>query len=161
MIPKAIFDWFNSFFGRKKLEISDQQSIEEKEVTQEAEVSVSSLGKPTLNQKYLSRIRNFSPLSNLKSILQKLAVILLIFTFLLILFFTGTRVFTSLRKNSAQDSALTPTPTPLDYQGYKPSIWAEDKNILKLEEDINILEKELGTNIRDTSLTPPILDFEI
>ncbi len=56
----------------------------------------------------------------------------------------------------------TPTPTPVSYRPYVPSIYAEDKEILKLEEDINVLSREFSTTVfRETRLNPPQLDFNI
>jgi len=55
-----------------------------------------------------------------------------------------------------------PTPTPVGYQRYKPSVYAGDPEILKLEEDVNVLDREVSSAIlKDDTLKPPTVDFDI
>lgn len=98
-----------------------------------------------------------------KKFLRKLVRIFLILFFLLILIFVAIRLFkTSTNGGNGGGIANQPTPTPINYEPYKPSVYADDPVIKKLEEDINVLEGEIsGTNIRETDLNPPTLDFNI
>lgn len=98
-----------------------------------------------------------------KNFLKKLVRAFLIIFFLMLVTFIGIKLFRELGKNGGNggigDGA---SPTPVQYQPYKPSVYADDPETLKLEEDINVLERELsGTNLRETLLNPPSLDFEV
>ena len=65
------------------------------------------------------------------------------------------------KQNGGQITSMS-TPTPLSFRPYKPSIYAGDEEIMTLEEDLEILRKEIsGTNIRENILEPPQLDFKI
>jgi len=60
------------------------------------------------------------------------------------------------------DTVIVATPTPLAYKPYKPSVYAQDEDMLKIQEDLGILKHEIsGTNIRVGVLDPPGLDFEV
>lgn len=60
------------------------------------------------------------------------------------------------------DINTTSTPTPAEFRPTQPSMYANDKTILELEESLNILDKQINsTNIRETTLTPPELDFTV
>lgn len=60
------------------------------------------------------------------------------------------------------DGVSITTPTPVEYKFDKPSIYAEDEAFLKLEEEVRILENEVNqTDIRETRLAPPPLDFNV
>jgi len=55
-----------------------------------------------------------------------------------------------------------PTPTPLNYQPEKPSIYANDDEVLRIEEAIDALEKEISrASLRESGLIPPVLDYNI
>ena len=55
-----------------------------------------------------------------------------------------------------------PTPTYSPYQKYKPSIYAQDTNFIKIDEGISVLENEVkSTSLEDRSLLPPGLDFNV
>lgn len=57
---------------------------------------------------------------------------------------------------------LTPSPTPIEQAPTQPSIYANDPEILKLQEDINVLDREVvGTQLRETTLNAPVLDFNV
>lgn len=63
---------------------------------------------------------------------------------------------------TSEESKLTVTPTPIVYNPTKPSIYADDPVVLKLEQDIDLLVREIsGTNIKETQLNPPVLDYSI
>ena len=98
-----------------------------------------------------------------KSFLKKLIRIFFIIFFLMIVLFIAALLFREVSKN--ETDGITDggsTPTPIQYQPFNPSIYAEDPEILKLEEDINVLDRELsGTSLRETSLNPPLLDFNV
>ena len=55
-----------------------------------------------------------------------------------------------------------PTPTVVPYLPYNPSVYAEDELVLRLEEEIKVLDREISTaRLKETILTPPSLDFDI
>ncbi|OGM14513.1 hypothetical protein A3A76_05940 [Candidatus Woesebacteria bacterium RIFCSPLOWO2_01_FULL_39_23] len=85
--------------------------------------------------------------------------------FLILLIIIGLGVYAKffMEKAGVEDiSTLPPTPTYSPYQKYKPSIYADDPVVLKLEEDFNVLEAEmLTTPLTEGTLTLPVLDFEI
>jgi hypothetical protein len=93
----------------------------------------------------------------------KIVRLFIIFIFLLILVYIGVRIYTLLQEDGENGSPVVyTTPTPVPYKPSKPSVYAEDEFILDLEETLKILEREIaGINIRESTLTPPILDFNI
>jgi hypothetical protein len=56
----------------------------------------------------------------------------------------------------------TPSPEPIELTPSQPSIYASDAEIIQLQEDINVLDREVvGTQLRETTLNAPVLDFNI
>ncbi|MFC1649802.1 hypothetical protein ACFL2C_03780 [Patescibacteria group bacterium] len=56
----------------------------------------------------------------------------------------------------------TPVPTTTETEPSQPSIYADDEDVLSLEERIKVLDRELSNVVlRDTTMKPPILDFNI
>lgn len=56
----------------------------------------------------------------------------------------------------------SPTPPPIEFTPSEPSVYANDPNILDLEEDIAVLDREIvGASLRETTLNPPTLDYNI
>jgi len=98
-----------------------------------------------------------------KSFLKKLVKVFFIFVFMIILGFIAIKLFKTLQENGKEEVkppeiSLTPPP----YQPFKPSLYAQDPEVLQLEEDIGILESELAnTTIREETLFPPSLDFDV
>jgi hypothetical protein len=91
----------------------------------------------------------------------------IILFFALILFFIAYYLFTRLKEegdntSNNNENVVVATPTPIYFDPYKPSIYAEDPEILRLEEEINILKGEIsGITIKETGINPPKLDWEI
>ncbi len=55
-----------------------------------------------------------------------------------------------------------PAPTYSPFQKYKPSIYAQDANFIKIDEGISVLENEIkNTPLEEQTLLPPSLDFNI
>lgn len=55
-----------------------------------------------------------------------------------------------------------PTPTAVEYIPSIPSLYATDETVLNLEQEISVLDREIaGVQLRETTLNPPILDFNI
>ena len=95
--------------------------------------------------------------------LLKVATLILVIVLLVVL---GLKLFSFVRNGDGNGGSgsgeSTPTQTPVSYQPYVQSIYAKDPGILKLEEDINVLSRELSTAvIRETRLSPPLLDFNV
>lgn len=94
--------------------------------------------------------------------LKNLVRTFLILFFTLILVFIGIYLFRMLKEENVitQNPGLTVTPPP--FEPFKPSVYAQDPEVLKIEEDVNILERELNqTKIREDGINPPSLDFDI
>jgi len=105
-----------------------------------------------------SSISSFTNSETLKNILKTSAAIISLIVF----FFIGIKVVNMIMNKSENGEISLTTPTPVPYTPYKPSVYAEDEMVLKMEEDIKVLEKESSTVVlKETSLTPPVLDFDI
>lgn len=93
----------------------------------------------------------------------KVVRLFIILVFLMIIVFIGVRIFTILQDDGENGvTTVYTSPTPVSYKPSKPSVYAEDEFILDLEERLRVLEREIaGISIRETTLTPPILDFDI
>lgn len=94
----------------------------------------------------------------IKKIFRIAAILFLIIIFLYII----SLFVKNIRENGEIALDGLPTPTLVPYLPYNPSVYADDELVLELEEDINVLDRELSTSqLRETILTPPILDFDI
>jgi hypothetical protein len=61
-----------------------------------------------------------------------------------------------------EEVVVDSVPTIPPFLSSDPSIYANDPEILKLEEDINVLKNEMSTTpLRESSLLPPALEFRI
>lgn len=105
-----------------------------------------------------------------KGALKKVLKIVVILLVVLIIIFAGVMMFKNLKlpaglsggNSPTPSSAATPTPTPIVFVPPQKSIYADDPAILKLEQELNVLTREVsGTNIRENTLNPPTLDFNI
>lgn len=107
-----------------------------------------------------------------KKVLKKvIKIFVMVFFLLLVVFilvgFIKSRPGGGGIKPSAKISpSLTPsmnvTPTLAPYVPYKPSVYVDDPEVLQLELDISVLERQLNQdNFRETRLTPPSLDFNL
>jgi hypothetical protein len=84
-------------------------------------------------------------------------VLIILFGFLALMF---------LRRNGGGEEIPVvisdPTPTLAPFVPSQPSIYSSDAEVLKLEQDITVLDQEIaGTALRETTLNPPSLDFNI
>lgn len=59
-----------------------------------------------------------------------------------------------------QSGAIEPTIPP--FKTYEPSIYADDDEVVAIEDELSILENEID-NVRviESSLAPPVLDFDV
>lgn len=88
----------------------------------------------------------------------------IIIFFLIILIFVALYLFGRLKKEVEIVSPDNPveTPTPASFNPYKPSVYADDPEILILDEEINLLEGDIrGETIRESGINPPSLDYNI
>jgi hypothetical protein len=54
------------------------------------------------------------------------------------------------------------TPTPVGHYSYRPSIWVNDPEVMKLGEDVDVLKSEISqTSLREVVQSPPTLDFRV
>jgi len=101
---------------------------------------------------------------DLRDFFKILIKTLLILVLTLTLFYIGFTLFKSLLDNSKENGATVPTAlTPFpSYEPFKESYYATDSGVLRIEEDINILGREMSTTVlRETNLDPPSLDFNV
>ena len=94
--------------------------------------------------------------------IKKIARIVAVVILLLVLLYIVSLFVKTIRQNGEVAVSGIPTPTVAPYIPYNPSVYAEDELVLQLEEDIKVLDRELATaQLKETILTPPVLDFNI
>ena len=94
--------------------------------------------------------------------IKKIARIVAVVILLLVLLYIVSLFVKTIRQNGEVAISGIPTPTVAPYIPYNPSVYAEDELVLQLEEDIKVLDRELATaQLKETILTPPVLDFNI
>ncbi len=92
--------------------------------------------------------------------LIRTAVLLVLFILIVFIGFNVYRSFTN--SPNGETRGVPATPTLIPYEPQNPSLYAEDPEILSLEENLLVLDRELAnTNIRITPITLPQLDFNI
>src|SRR3989344_8892019 len=174
--------WVGSLLGKKQQVQSGsvssesgspvpQQQVSEDSVAQDIQEFKNFLGKvsgkvsrsvsPTITKSKASASSTVGQIVD-TGFLKKIVRVFLIVFFLMIVVYIGFRLFSELKENDGD--GISPegiTSTPIPYQPYKPSVYAEDPTTLRLEEEINVIERELSSaNLRESLLTPPSLDFE-
>ncbi|MCX7928346.1 MAG: hypothetical protein N2558_01510 [Patescibacteria group bacterium] len=107
-----------------------------------------------------AKVENSFKLTLVKKILiGLLTLFVIIFTTGLIL---NLFLKSDVKQNVLTSLEKTPTSMQLEYRPIQNSIYADDKNILMLEEELSILVKQIdSTNIREKAFMPPDLDFSI
>ena len=135
--------FFNKLSGKINKVISKEDKEEKKtpkeEETQE-EAKKLSIGKIPLNWK---KLLPFSPL------------------LLIIAFAIYVKLFQKTLP-TREGQTIPPTPTYSPFQKFKPSVYANDPTVIKLEETLNVLDREMATvPLTEDTLTPPVLDFNI
>lgn len=90
--------------------------------------------------------------------------------FLIILLFIISRVLTSPGNGgkpvkpspTLSPEGLSITPSIIPYIPVKASLYADDEEVLNLERDISVLEREVATvSLKELGLQPPSLDFNV
>jgi hypothetical protein len=131
----------DKFFNRVSQKIKDLVS---KKTAKEK--SVEDIKKSTGIGKIPLNLKKFIPLSPL----------------LIIILFAAYIQFFSKGKPGTTNVNTFPTPTYSPYQKFKPSVYADDPVVIGLEETINVLDREMSTTpLTESTLTPPVLDFNI
>ena len=88
-------------------------------------------------------------------------IFLVIFS-LMVLIIIGVKLMSLFEEDERASSVSEPTTAPALYQSYQPSVYATDLEILQLEKELGMLEREMaGFNFNEAVLNPPNLDFEI
>lgn len=96
------------------------------------------------------------------NLLKKVLRVAVIVILLIALLFIVSRAIKMIGNNGSDLSVIVPTPTVAQYRPTNPSIYADDPEVLKIEEDIKILDRELSTAVLpEPLLVLPILDFDI
>ena len=114
-------------------------------------------------QKATSKLKSTKKIGK-KSDMKKFFVIFAVVLVLFIVTITASKVVPVLQNQnrSQPKDEGEPTPTPATFDTYQPSVYADDPEVLKLEEDISIFEREVSTvNLRHSELFPPTIDFKI
>lgn len=108
-----------------------------------------------------SETKDIQSKKTLPRIPVKKIVTLLIFLILLIgLVYLASKYVST--QNDREELVTSPTPTYTPTQSKKPSIYAQDEALLKLEEKIKVLDAEISSaRIEESTLKPPRLDFLI
>lgn len=115
-----------------------------------------------LSKSVMSKISN--------KFLGKILRVIVIVVLFLILIFVLLSLFRLLNTNetvqnggdNTTQTEVSPSPTPVTYRPYEPSIYADDPEILQIEEDVSVLDAELyRANLGDPVTRPPNLDFNI
>lgn len=145
----------------QKVSLEENQTIEEDAVSSDIKKIKGFL------VKLISNILPFlpHPRSLIFKNLKKIILLISVLSLLGFLVYFGIKLPKALlsRKgqvNIPQETNRTPTAVP--YTPYLPSVYADDPEILRLEEDVRVLENEVArVNIREVKLIPPRLDFNI
>lgn len=67
-----------------------------------------------------------------------------------------------IRMRTSPDSDQLPTPTPVQYVGGKPSVYASDPQILESESELDKIENLLKEiDLSESKLMPPNLDMNV
>jgi len=87
----------------------------------------------------------------------------IIIFFAVILLFIASYLFKRLKEEQEiTHNGSVSVVTPVPFEPYVPSVYAQDPEILQLEEDLDILGKELNSvNIKEDGINPPKLDYDI
>jgi hypothetical protein len=130
-----------------KIALPIPKSVPDLTVQDPSHAQVSELIKPNKLKKFLPAIIG--------------GVILLVL--ILVGLFVIAPIISKIRAPKINPIVVTnPSPTPIEQEQTQPSIYANDPDILKLQEDINVLDREVvGTQLRETTLNAPVLDFNI
>ena len=76
--------------------------------------------------------------------------------------FAGAYVYKIMQEKKPPLSPTIIPPSPIPYQHFRPSVYAKDKDVLTLEEDLQVLENELGQKLlKESYLDFPTLDYNI
>lgn len=85
--------------------------------------------------------------------------------FVMILAFIASFLFKRLKEEGSTvnpENITVITPTPIAFEPYIPSVYAEDPEILNLEQQITILDGEIrGIIIKESGINPPSLDYDV
>lgn len=95
-------------------------------------------------------------------LIKKLLRIGVIAVLLIVLFYIGSLMLRTFTQNGENGQIAVPSPSVAPFHPFNPSIYADDEQVLQMEEDIKVLDRELSTTqLKETILTPPVLDFDI
>lgn len=127
--------------------------------------------KPVVGQTDKGAVSNQAPKKFVdKGSLKKILSILVVLLILIALLYAGSFIFKKTKESTLEkeegnqegQEVVYVSPSPIEYIPYKPSVYSQDPEVINLEEEIKVLEKELTTtNIREDKLNPPSLDFNI
>jgi len=183
-VQRGIYVWFNKLLGKqvkkeevvqpvtqKKAEVVQEDSIKEdiknaRVFLKEKFVKFSIEARPVLEKgKETSDIA----LKKTKEVVdisftRKLVRILMIIIGISVAIFVVIRLFYAAKSNVENQNGGNPAvnPTIPPYTPTNPSLYADDKELLKIEEDMRVLLSEIsGKKLEDDSIKPPDLDMDV
>lgn len=96
--------------------------------------------------------------------MKKIITTFFVIVLIMVLIFIGMNFFKKTPGEEITDELTSSesTPTSPPFVSYKPSVYADDLEIIKLDEEISTLESEFASSdIKETSLNIPNLDFDV
>ena len=101
-----------------------------------------------------------SKVSEFKPPRKKTGIVLIIIGFIGLLSFVAAYFFN--RDDTSIKTPIVVIPTTQPFRPFRPSVYADDPEILRLEEDMNVLDIELSAvPLPESILIPPTLDYNI
>lgn len=97
-----------------------------------------------------------------KKLAKKIIRVIVGVLIITLVLFAASQAVNIIRRDGQQPGALFPSPTGVFYEPTRPSVYAEDEQVLKMEDDLRVLDREVvSTSLKESTLNPPILDFDI
>ena len=118
--------------------------------------------KPLYEGQQTEKLYNIKDLTSDLTPKKILKIVGLVIMFVAIIAALYVRFFGIGPQKSGPTITKIPTPTFFDYTNYKPSVYADDPNFKKIDEGLNVLEREaVSTPLEEETLLPPPLDFDV
>ncbi len=106
--------------------------------------------------------KEISPLVD-KKFIRLILKIFIVFVMVLILLYMALGFVRRLKKEGVfLPNTPTPQPSVIPYNPYNPSVYNKDPQVIEIDENLKILDRELNNlNLRESGLNPPSLDWDI
>lgn len=174
-IINSFASWINSLLGRSKMDVKKMEEAVNKAPSQEKGPQSEYKGEDSVAADFFkfkeflsalfSKVGQKVPKTTSKSLripsgILKFLIFLLI---VIVLILVAVNLFKKAKENGGETPFFSQeTPTPGTFNPIKPSVYTDDPEVLELEEEINVIEKELtAVNIKEERLGIPLLDFKV